>query len=178
MLDKLSFERVKISSLTHDPRNARKHDARNIKTIMDSLQKFGQQKNIVVSEDNVILAGNGTIEAAKKLGWDEIDIKRSHLKGEEAIAYSLLDNRSAELAEWDEEVLGDILGELDASGWDLGDLGWSDEDMQNLKFKPNLRDENDEDKDPKYTLTLTLKNEDEQQELFAELRDRGFKVKV
>lgn len=128
----MPYERVKIASLKFDPRNARKHDDRNIKAIMDSLNKFGQQKAIVVGDDNIVIAGNGTLEAAKRLGWDTIDVRRSGLKSDEATAYAIADNRSAELAEWDDPVLGDILSELKESGWELDDLGFNDDDLEKL----------------------------------------------
>ncbi len=112
---------------------------------MDSLSKFGQQKAIVVGEDNIVIAGNGTLEAAKRLGWDTIDVRRSGLKSDEATAYAIADNRSAELAEWDDPVLGDILSELKESGWELDDLGFNDEDIKNLiqtpDFEPGTEDD-------------------------------------
>jgi ParB family chromosome partitioning protein len=145
MQHQLAYERVNIASLKFDPRNARKHDDRNIKAIMDSLSKFGQQKAIVVGEDNIVIAGNGTLEAAKRLGWDTIDVRRSGLKSDEATAYAIADNRSAELAEWDDPVLGDILSELKESGWELDDLGFNDEDIKNLiqtpDFEPGTEDD-------------------------------------
>jgi len=55
---------VKIASLLADPANARKHDKKNIDAIKASLKQFGQRKNIVV-RDGIIIAGNGTVEAAK-----------------------------------------------------------------------------------------------------------------
>lgn len=142
----LAYERVKIDSLKFDPRNARKHDDRNIKAIMDSLSKFGQQKAIVVGEGGVVIAGNGTLEAAKRLGWDTIDVRRSGLKADEATAYAIADNRSAELAEWDDPVLGDILGELKESGWELDDLGFNDDDLKDILKQepvPGLTDEDE-----------------------------------
>lgn len=142
----LAYERVKIDSLKFDPRNARKHDDRNIKAIMDSLSKFGQQKAIVVGDGGIVIAGNGTLEAAKRLGWDTIDVRRSGLKADEATAYAIADNRSAELAEWDDPVLGDILGELKESGWELDDLGFNDEDLKDIlkqEAVPGLTDEDE-----------------------------------
>lgn len=134
----LAYERVKIDSLKFDPRNARKHDDRNIKAIMNSLSKFGQQKAIVVGDGGIVIAGNGTLEAAKRLGWDTIDVRRSGLKADEATAYAIADNRSAELAEWDDPVLGDILGELKESGWELDDLGFNEEDIARLNLDVNF----------------------------------------
>jgi len=124
--NKFTYERVAIDSLKPMPKNTRKHSERNIAVIAESLRRWGQQKNIVVTQDNIVLAGNGTIEAAKKLGWDTIDIKRSDLKGSDAKAYSATDNRSAELAEYDDDNLHELLEELKAEEWDLDSIGFDD----------------------------------------------------
>jgi ParB-like chromosome segregation protein Spo0J len=56
----MKLETRKLSDLTTDPENARKHDKRNLDAIAASLEKFGQRKPIVVMPTGVILAGNGT----------------------------------------------------------------------------------------------------------------------
>lgn len=119
-------ELVKISSLAFDPNNARKHDEKNIKAIEGSLKLFGQRKPIVVTSNNVVVAGNGTLEAAKSLGWNEIAVVRTpeDWTAEQLKAYALADNRTAELAEWDIEVLKDQLLEVDAFGWEVADFGF------------------------------------------------------
>lgn len=122
----LQIETVQIDSLTLDPNNARKHDAKNLDAIAGSLKLFGQRKPIVVTPDNVVVAGNGTLQAAKNLGWTEITIARTP-RGwtwEQIKAFALADNRTAELAEWDSAVLADQLLELDAVGWDLAEFGF------------------------------------------------------
>lgn len=122
----LQIETVKINALTPDPNNARKHDAKNLDAIAGSLKLFGQRKPIVVTPDNVVVAGNGTLEAAKQLGWDEIVVARTP-RGwtwEQIKAFALADNRTAELAEWDAEVLKDQMLELDAVGWDIAEFGF------------------------------------------------------
>jgi len=103
--DDAKIQRVPIESVTPDPANVRRHPDRNIDAIMGSLQRFGQQRPILVSEKGVVIAGNGTLAAAKRLGWTDILIQRSNLVGAEAMAYAIADNRTAELAEWDEEAL-------------------------------------------------------------------------
>jgi DNA modification methylase len=122
----LRIETIKISSLTPDPTNARRHDSRNLDSIKGSLKLFGQRKPIVVTGANVIVAGNGTVEAAKDLGWSEILIVRTPIDWtpEQVKAYALADNRTAELAEWDAKVLADQLIELDAEGWDVAEFGF------------------------------------------------------
>lgn len=145
---KMSYERVDVKKLKFDKRNARKHDKKNIKAIKDSLVKFGQQKPIVVMEDGTVIAGNGTLQAAIELGWDTIDVHWTALKKDEAIAYGLVDNRSAELAEWDDDNLKELLSELDASGWDLEGLGWDSEDLKDIIDQKPVEGLTDEDEVP------------------------------
>lgn len=128
----MNIEQVPVDVLLHDPRNARKHDEDNLLSIERSLARFGQQKPIVVSQDDIVLAGNGTLAAAKRLGWATIGVVRSALSGDEAMAFAIADNRTAELARWDYEELAKQLQELDDSGYDTKNTGWSDEEINNL----------------------------------------------
>lgn len=126
----MNVETVKIDSLTFDPANVRKHDEKNLAAIKASLNRFGQQKPIVVDASGVVRAGNGTLAAAKALGWKEIRIVRSSLAGSEATAYAIADNRTAELAEWDDDALAQTLAALQieddvlamATGFDSSDI--------------------------------------------------------
>jgi DNA modification methylase len=122
----VKIETRKIKDLIPDPRNARTHDDKNLKAIAGSLDKFGQRKPIVVTTDGVILAGNGTVAAARTLGWSLIDVVVAPEDWDEATAkaFALADNRSAELAEWDTSVLASQLVELDSEGWDVTALGF------------------------------------------------------
>lgn len=180
MQKQLPYERVPVASLKLDPRNARKHDKKNLKAIKDSLVKFGQQRTIVVTKDNVVIAGNGTVAAAKELGWDTIDITRSQLTGEDALAYGLVDNRASELAEWDDDNLKDILGELNESGWDIEGLGWDDTDLKGiLGSEKNIDDEEGIDPlAPEYLIVIECKSEVEQSELYNKFLDEGLKCKI
>lgn len=108
----LEIERVEVASLVSDPANVRTHDEKNLEAIKGSLARFGQQKPIVVGADGVVIAGNGTLAAARSLGWSMVDIVRSSLRGSEATAYAIADNRTAELAAWDDEALASQLAAL------------------------------------------------------------------
>lgn len=105
----IKIELVAIESLTLDPVNARKHSSKNLESIKASLREFGQQKPIVVGPDGVVIAGNGTLEAAKSLGWKNIIIARTDLTGKRAAAFAIADNRTSELADWDEKQLAETL---------------------------------------------------------------------
>ena len=125
--------KLKISELANDPANARKHDQRNVKAIADSLQRFGQQKPIVVDKSKVVRAGNGTLEAARMLGWDEITCVMTSLTGSEATAYAIADNRTAELAEWDDPVLMATLQSLEDEDRELLEAcGYTEAELEKL----------------------------------------------
>jgi hypothetical protein len=147
----LTVERVRISSLEPDPENARKHSQRNLDAIAKSLDRFGQRRPLVVWGDRII-AGNGTAEAARFLGWDEIDITRvpQDWTQEQARAYALADNRTAEMAEWDGQELLSALESLD--GELLAASGFSQEDLDDLEkvwgLPPDLDSLADEIGDP------------------------------
>ena len=126
------MEYAPISSLIPDPSNVRKHSKKNLDAIKGSLAKFGQQKPIVISKDNVVIAGNGTLEAAIALKWDKIGIIRSELIGTEATAYAIADNRTGELAEWDNDALSQTLKSLTEVKFDLGSIGFDDKDLERL----------------------------------------------
>ena len=122
---------IKITELSLDPSNVRKHGRKNLDAIKASLRKFGQQKPIVVDAKGIVLAGNGTLAAAQELGWTEIDIVRTQLEGVEATMFAIADNRTAELAEW-EDSLAEVLQKLQADGHDLGELGYDQNDRDEL----------------------------------------------
>ena len=104
---------VSIDSLTPDPSNARKHDKRNIEAIKASLARFGQTKPIVLhTNGTTIIAGNGTWHAAKELGWTHIAAAQTSLDTAEAVAYGIADNKTAELAEWEDDTLRDLMDAL------------------------------------------------------------------
>ena len=128
-----------IAQLKLDPSNARKHSQRNLDAIAASLEKFGQVRPIVVHRGTVI-AGNGTVQAAKSIGWSDIAIIEvpDSWDADQAKAYALVDNRTAELAEWDEPVLAGQLIELDTAGWDVSALGF---DVPQESMEPDLAED-------------------------------------
>ena len=126
----MKTERVPIGSVQFDPANVRRHGEKNLDAIKASLSRFGQQKPIVVDADGIVLAGNGTLMAAKALGWPEVTIVRTSLKGAEATAYAIADNRTAELAEWDDDALAQTIAALQIEDEELAKAtGFDDADI-------------------------------------------------
>lgn len=122
----MKLETIAITKLTPDPENARQHDETNLKAIEGSLREFGQRKPIVISQTNVIVAGNGTVEAAKRLGWTDIQAVRvpADWDANRIKAFALADNRTAELAEWSPQVLAEQLLEIEQAGFDIEAFGF------------------------------------------------------
>lgn len=124
---------VEVSKLVPDPHNARKHDARNIDAIAESLREHGQRKPVVaqkVGDTLVVRAGNGTLQAAKKLGWKRLAVLVVEEDDREATRFALRDNRTAELAEWDDEALRKALQECAESEAEIAALGWNPDEFK------------------------------------------------
>ncbi len=120
-----------VEDLTLDAANARIHDERNLEAIKSSLTRFGQRLPIVVQKQGMIVrAGNGRLAAARDLGWTHIAAVVVDEGDVEATAFAIADNRTAELAGWDDDVLGQLLVAIDGDpDFDLGVIGFSDRDL-------------------------------------------------
>jgi ParB-like chromosome segregation protein Spo0J len=171
------IEWIPIDNLKPYERNARLHSESQIKKIAASIKEFGFNNPILIDENNGIIAGHGRLEAAKLLESQEVPtVRLSHLNDSQKRAYVIADNKIALDSTWDDDLLQSELAELSALDFDITLTGFESPEV----FEPNLPDEDDEPKEAPsaFMLRVTFENEDEQQGLFVELRDRGFKVKV
>jgi hypothetical protein len=121
----MAIIRLPVTDLSSDPANMRTHPEANILAIVASLRRWGQQKPIVIDASHVVRCGNGTLEAARRLGWETIDCIVTALSGAELTAFAIADNRTSELAEWSAE----LAATLEALAADLPDL-----DAEGLSF--------------------------------------------
>jgi ParB-like chromosome segregation protein Spo0J len=102
----MQIETVAVRALRSHPRNARTHSKKQIRQIANSIERFGFNNPVLVDDDKQIIAGHGRVQAAKLLGIAEVpSVRLSHLSEVEKQAYILADNRLAELAGWDREIL-------------------------------------------------------------------------
>jgi len=168
----MQIEMVEISSLVFDPNNARKHDVKNLNAIKGSLRRFGAQKPIVISQNNVVIAGNGTIAAAMSLGWKTLPAVRSNLDGFMQTAFALADNKTAELAEWDDKILRDSLDSLKIEGFDITEIGFDDISLSGDDDTPIDMPEKE------WLLVVECPDEESQSDLFSEFQERGLKCKI
>jgi ParB-like chromosome segregation protein Spo0J len=117
----MKIKHEKLDALALDPANARLHDSRNLAAIKASLEAFGQRKPIVVA-GGVVVAGNGTLEAARALGWESIaTVSADDLDEAQRTAFAIADNRTAELADWDAAKLAEALALVTEDGDELGE---------------------------------------------------------
>lgn len=111
----LTVVRRRLADLTIDPSNARKHDARNLEAIRASLSRFGQVEPILVQRSSSrVIGGNGRVAVLRDMGAVEADVIEVDVDDMNATALGIALNRTAELAEWDDDVLGKLLATLDA----------------------------------------------------------------
>lgn len=105
-MDKLGITLIKAGSLTPYNNNPRTHSKKQIRQIADSLKQFGWTNPILIDETGMILAGHGRLEAAKLLGMNEVPtIALRDMSEAQKRAYIIADNRLAEKAGWDEDLL-------------------------------------------------------------------------
>lgn len=117
-----------IHGLHPHPKNPRKG---NIELLKTSLEKHGQRKPIVAMRDGTIVAGTHTWLAAVDLGWDKIAVVPFTGTDEEALAFLLMDNRSSDSSEYDDEALLAVLEEMMNAGHLVG-TGYTADDYDDL----------------------------------------------
>ena len=111
-----------LADLTPDPRNARRHNPRNVGMLEKALGEVGAARSIVIDEHGVVLAGNATIEAAARAGIEKVQVvdadgetiiavRRTGLTAAQKTRLALYDNRTAELADWDADVIADLMAD-------------------------------------------------------------------
>lgn len=120
IIEPLQALAVPLADLSPDPANARTHDRANLDAIKGSLRAYGQRKPVVVNRrTGLIEAGNGTLAAARELGWSHLAVVSVDDDPNTAAGYSIADNRTAELAGWDTDALDNLLREVQTGDDDL-----------------------------------------------------------
>ncbi len=129
----LHIERRAIDALIPYARNSRTHSEAQIAQIAASIQEFGWTNPVLVDGENGIIAGHGRVLAARKLGLSDIPVvELAHLTPAQRRAYVIADNRLAENAGWDFEVLAVEIDELRDEGFDLDLTGFDAGEIASL----------------------------------------------
>jgi DNA modification methylase len=130
-LPELQIANLPPERLRRSPNNARTHSKKQLKQIVRSIERFGFVNPVLISDDCEIIAGHGRVEAAKMLGLKEMaTVRLSNLSPAERRAYMITDNRLAELAGWDRDLLASELkgllelqfDDIELTGFSLGEI--------------------------------------------------------
>jgi len=150
------IELLELETLRINARNARLHDDDQIAQLMKSIEQFGFTVPILIDENKMVIAGHGRLEALKRLGHKLAPvILINHLTENEKRAYILADNQIPMLADWDLTLLREELDFLDQEGFELEDIGFGDEEIENTfaaeseEYSKGLTDENNIPEPPK-----------------------------
>lgn len=151
--------------------NSRTHSESQVSQIAASITEFGFNNPILLSDDNVVVAGHGRLEAAKKLKLDTVPcIRLSHLSDAQRRAYVIADNKIALDAGWDEDALQAEIDRLRDDDFDIDLLGFDDADLGAFDVEeveaPELADG---DNEPFRKMTFTVHDE-QHEEIEAALR--------
>ena len=127
----LKISYLPIKALKPYEKNTRKHQKKDVDNIARSIEKYGMCDAIGIwGEQNIIVEGHGRMLACKQLGMTEVPcVRLDHLTDEQRREYAIAHNATAELSEWDFDILPDELAELDLSDFDF-DFGIEDEEEE------------------------------------------------
>lgn len=168
---------VRLDTLTADPANLRRHPERSVEAIKASLARFGQRKPVVVDAGGVTIAGAGLLTAARTLGWTHVAaVRDTELSKTDRVLYAIADNRTAELSEWDEPSLAQVLGTLGAA--ELEAAGFSAADLEKLIAEPAEPGPAAGAYREQFGVIVVCRDEAHQQTVFESLKAAGHECKV
>ena len=150
----MKIEMRDIDSVRPYEANPRRND-KAVEAVARSIREFGFRQPVVVDKDGVIVVGHTRYKAALKLGLKTVPVHvATDLTPKQARAYRLADNRTAENAKWDVDLLPIELGELRDDGFDLKLVGFSDKELAEYlrEFDTDLGDGDADAEDPADTI--------------------------
>ena len=157
----MKIETIKTTALIPYARNSRSHSESQVAQIAGSIREFGFTNPVLIDADNGIIAGHGRVMAAGVLGLASVPcIRLAHLTETQRRAYIIADNKLALNAGWDEEMLGLELADLREDDFDLGLLGFSDDEIGAFDVdEADMPELSSEDKQPFQQMTFTVHDE-------------------
>lgn len=173
----VNVKMVPIGEVVPYDKNPRLND-KAVDAVASSIREFGFKVPIVVDGEGVVVSGHTRLKAAKSLGITEVPVIVADDLDETKIkAFRLADNKVAELADWDESMLAEELAELADLSYDMSqfefdlDLGEDGgDDLGDMPEELNVMET--------FALNVIVGSEAEQAELYEEMLERGYDVKV
>ena len=170
----VNIKMLKLTDIIPYEKNPRRNDEA-VKYVAESIKSFGFKNPIVLDKDNIIVAGHTRYKAAKKLNLKEVPcIVADDLTDEQIKAFRLADNKVAEKADWDFDLLGEELDSL--LDFDMTVFGFEDEDED----EPEEEIDRKEQKIEVGTLQLIIDcdSEEDMQEKYEKIAEVGIECRV
>lgn len=137
--------KLKIEQIKPYAKNPRKNDGA-VSAVAESIKQCGYCSPIIIDENNVILCGHTRLKALTQLGYKEVEcVRKEGMTEEQKQKYRILDNKTAEIAEWDLDLLEQELKDLDFGDFDFGfDIAAFKEPQEIIEDEPPEVDEENE----------------------------------
>jgi ParB-like chromosome segregation protein Spo0J len=157
----MKIESLPIERLIPYARNSRTHSDAQVAQVAASIREFGFTNPVLIDGADGIIAGHGRVMAARKLGLEKVPcIRLAHLTETQKRAYIIADNKLALNSGWDEEMLALELAELREEDFDLGLIGFSDDEIGAFDVdEADMPELSSEDKQPFQQITFTVHDE-------------------
>ena len=177
-MQELKIEYLTLDKLKPYDKNARKHQEADLSTIKASITEFGMSDPIGVwGKDNTIVEGHGRYLACKELGIDNVPvIHLDHLTDEQRRAYALAHNKTAEMSEWDIDLLGEELNNI--FDIDMSDFGFDLIEEEEEPTAPTERKDLSDKVGETYEVIVECVNEIEQEQIYNKLIGDGYSCRV
>ena len=177
-MQELKIEYLTLDKLKPYDKNAKKHQEADLSTIKASITEFGMSDPIGVwGKDNVIVEGHGRYLACKELGIDNVPvIHLDHLTDEQRRAYALAHNKTAEMSEWDIDLLGEELNNI--FDIDMSDFGFDLIEEEEEPTAPTERKDLSDKVGETYEVIVECVNEIEQEQIYNKLIGDGYSCRV
>ena len=184
------YTKINIDEIKPYERNARIHSSKQIKQIMEAIKAFGFTNPLLIDDENNLIAGHGRLEAVKQLNI--IDFKDKPIKELPAIiitglseadkkALIIVDNKIAENARWDYDLLQAEFQELEAINYDLDLMGFDNLDEilgADIDVEQETKEIKEVEINQKYELLIKCKDKKELEKVYNENIEKGYECKV
>ena len=168
----MKVKEISVAQIKPYPHNPRKNEAA-VEPVAASIKAFGFKVPIVLDKDGVIVAGHTRLEAAKRLGLDKVPcVVADDLTPEQVKTFRLADNKTAEMASWDVEMLADELADI--SEFDMREFGFDGDTA-----KDDAKQDNDKDVfKERLQIIVDCSSEDDMEEKFSRITELGIECRI
>ena len=175
------MRKIPTSQLIPYTNNSRTHSESQIKQVAASIKEFGFLNPVITDGQNGIVAGHCRVMAAELLGLDEVPcLEASHLTEAQKKAYVIADNKLAENAGWDDEMLRIELSELNDLHFDLSTTGFTEEELLAMEYGDNDKqpEEKNTNTEDKWQLLIEYETEEQLAAAYDKTLEEGLPCKI